>query len=111
MPDRARVLEVGEPLYEEYGDDVAKPRLEQELRRGQRNITGSRVGFVGALEIRMAGPGGQPLSISGDQYYADKYWRAERYWEWTDEIWSAPPKGRVDVGELERLSGEAGKKP
>lgn len=106
--ERERAIEVGLPLYEEYGDDVAKPRLERELRRGQRNITGSRVGFVGALEIRIAGPGGEPISISGEQYYADKYWRAERYWEWTDEIWSAPPKGRVDVGELERLSGQEG---
>lgn len=104
--ERERAIEVGLPLYEDYGDDVAKPRLERELRRGQRNITGSRVGLVGALEIRIAGPGGEPISISGDQYYADKYWRAERYWEWTDEIWSAPPKGRVDVGELQRLSEE-----
>lgn len=106
--ERARAIEVGLPLYETYGDEAAKPRLEHQLRRARRSVTGSRVGFVGTLEVRIPGPGGESISIGGDQYYADKYWKAERYWEWTDEIWSAPPKGRVDVGELERLSGDEG---
>lgn len=101
--ERARVLEVGEPLYAEFGDEVAKPRLERQLRRGLRQTTGSRLGFRGALTIEMAGPGGLPITVTGEQYYADKYWKPEHYWEWTDEIWRAPPKGRVDVGELERL--------
>lgn len=101
--ERERVIEVGEPLYAEYGDDVAKPRLESALRRGRRAATGSRVGFRAGLRIQLPGPGGAPITVRGDQYYADKYWKPEQYWVWTDEIWSRPPTGRVDVGELERV--------
>jgi len=103
--DRQRVLEVGEPLYAEYGDEVAKPRLEGQLARGTRGMTGSRVGFRSALTIQLPGPGGNMITVAGDQYYADRYWKADHYWRWTDEVWSVPPTGRVDVGELERRSG------
>ncbi len=41
---RARALAVGETLYAEYGDAIAKPRLERELRRGLASKTGSRSG-------------------------------------------------------------------
>jgi uncharacterized protein len=101
--ERERVVKVGEPLYAEFGDEVAKPRLERELRLGLRQMTGSRVGFRGGLTIYIPGPAGVPIAVRGSQYYAKKYWEPEKYWQWTDEIWSKPPTGRVDVGELERM--------
>lgn len=101
--ERARSIEVGGPLYAEYGDDVAKPRLERELRLGLRRMTGSRVGYRGGLTIHIPGPAGVPIAVRGSQYYAAKYWKPEHYWRWTDEVWSKPPTGRVDVGELERV--------
>jgi TPR repeat protein len=92
----------GEAVYLEYGDDVAKPRLERVLQRERRRTTGSRAGFVGNLTIipntgPMAGTG---LTISGDQYYAPKYWEPRQYWLLQDEIWNAPKRERVDVGDL-----------
>lgn len=101
--EQERAIEVGTPLYAKYGDDVAKPRLEQKLRRAMRQVTGSRAGYRGALTIVLPGPGGISLKIRGDDFYSDTYWKPDHYWSWTDEVWSAPPSGRVDVGELERV--------
>ena len=95
----------GQPLMAEYGDDVAKPRLEQILRREKRRATGSRVGYVGNLTIvPFTGPlAGTWMTLSGDQYFAPKYWQPEKYWELQDAIWKAPLKGRVRVGDVENV--------
>lgn len=96
----------GQALLAEHGDDVSKVRMAKVLRR-QRSVTGSRVGFVGNLEIiPFTGPNsGSGMTIRGDEYYAAKYWQADKYFEWQDQIWGAPPrKGRVEVGELENAS-------
>ena len=104
---RRNAITRGQALLAEYGDDVAKVRMAKVLRR-ERSLTGSRVGFVGNLEIiPHTGPdAGTGMTIRGDEYYAPKYWQAEKYFEWQDEVWEAPAarKGRVEVGELENAS-------
>ncbi len=99
-----QAIERGQPLLAEYGDAAAKPRMAKILRK-QRMSTGSRVGFVGNLQIiPFTGPdAGSGMSIRGDEYYAPKYWRAEEYFKWQDEVWDAPGarKGKVQVGEVE----------
>lgn len=99
--ERARVQEVGIPLYEQYGDEVAKPRLERLLARARRDITGSRVGNVGALKILVPGPGGAAHSISGDDFYDDEFWEPARYWAWQDRAWKEPASGRVHILPIE----------
>lgn len=94
---RARALEVGEPLYAEYGDAVAKPRMETLLDRARLAITGSRVGFVGPLSIAIPHNGGW-LSFDGSTYYQARFWRPERYFAFTDTLWSGWPQGDVTVG-------------
>lgn len=101
--ERARVQDVGVPLYEQYGDEVAKPRLERLLARARRDITGSRVGNVGALKILVPGPGGAAHSISGDDFYDDQFWEPARYWAWQDRAWKEAPTGRVDIQPIERV--------
>lgn len=101
--ERERALEFGRSLYAEFGDDVAKPRLERLLTRAKRNVTGSRVGNVGALTIMVPGPGGQWERISGEEYYSDKLWVPEQYWAWQDRTWKEPGTGRVDVLPAERV--------
>ena len=102
---RRDALERGQAVLAEYGDDVAKPRLEQILRREKRRATGSRVGYVGNLTIvPFTGPlAGTGMTLSGDQYFAPKYWQPEKYWELQDAIWKAPLKGRVRVGDVENV--------
>ena len=97
----------GQSLLAEYGDAAAKPRMAKILRK-QRMNSGSRVGFVGNLQIiPFTGPdAGSGMTIRGDEYYAPKYWRAEEYFKWQDEVWDAPGarKGKVRVGELENAN-------
>ncbi|MCD9029476.1 hypothetical protein LDO26_14875 [Luteimonas sp. BDR2-5] len=97
----------GEAVYAEYGDVVAKPRIASVLRRERRQSTGSRTGFVGSLQIMVPGPGGVMQTIDGSRYYASKFWDPEEYQAWHDAVWKDPPTGRVDVGEIEPLRGEA----
>jgi len=106
--ERAAVIERGRAVYAEYGDEVAKPRLEKILRRERRRATGSRTGSVNFLTIIPAtGPlAGTGFTIPGDMYYAPKYWQPEKYWQLQDTIWKAPLKGRVSVGDVETLPTE-----
>lgn len=99
--ERERALAVGQSVYADFGDAVAKPRLERELKRGSRQVTGSRVGSVGALRIMIPGPGGSWMTVDGETYYARHYWQPKAYFEWQDQIWRDPPTGTVEVGELQ----------
>lgn len=103
----------GQALLDQYGDDAAKPRLEKILRRERGRTTGSRVGFVGNLTIiPNTGPlAGSGMTLSGGEYYAPKYWQPEKYWQLQDAIWKAPMKGRVNVGEIERVPADPDSPP
>lgn len=101
---QARARREGLAVYDEFGDEAAKPRLERKLDRARRKITGSRTGFVGALKIMIPGPGGW-TTIDGDTYYADHYWRPKAYFAWQDQVWSAPPAGVVDIGPMSTEAG------
>jgi hypothetical protein len=99
---RAEAIERGQRVYAEYGDELAKPRLEKVLRREKRKLTGSRTGFVGNITIiPNTGPlAGAGMSIPGERFYAKEYWEPERYWALQDTIWKSPPRGEVHVGDL-----------
>lgn len=107
--EREAAIARGQAVLAEYGDDAAKPRLEKVLKRERRNVTGSRLGFVGNLTIiPHTGPlAGTGMTISGEQYYADKYWEPKAYWAHQDTVWKAPLRGRVKVGEVERADAAA----
>lgn len=107
--ERERAIEVGQEIYAEYEDAVARPRLERELRRGKRGTTGSRVGSVGNLVIELPdGPGGVPMRVQGSQFYDPRYWEPDQYWAWQDEVWGAPLRGRVDILPLRTVEQDAG---
>lgn len=103
--ERERALEVGQGIYAEFGDAVAKPRKERVLARAKRNITGSRLGFVGNLTIEVPGPGGMNTRIRGEDFYHPTLWQAERYWAWQESIWREPRVGTVDVGDVSVVEG------
>lgn len=95
--ERSRAIEIGQAVYAEYGDAVARPRKEAALESARKRITGSRVGFVGSLTIEVPGPAGN-IRIRGDEFYNPTYWRSDRYWAWQDELWRDARPGIVDVG-------------
>ena len=100
--ERERALVEGEAIYAKYGDAAAQPRLATVLRRGRRNITGSRTGFAGNVQIYVPGPGGFE-QIDGTKFFDDRYWDPKQYQAWHDSIWMKPRIGRVSVGEVERV--------
>lgn len=108
---RKRVVPEGRRLYREFGDEHAKPRLERNLRRGLKAITGSHVGRPSpGLLIEIPGPSGNPWLITGERMYSDRYWRPEEYWAWQNKIWnSATPKGRVEIGPMTPIKIESDK--
>ncbi|WP_372016930.1 SEL1-like repeat protein [Pseudoxanthomonas sp. 10H] len=106
--EREQAVSRGKALYAQYGDDVAKPRQEAVLVQERRKVTGSRTGYLGPLTIiPMTGPlAGTGMTLSGEQYYADKYWEPRAYWQLHDAIWKAPINERVDVGDPEVVDGK-----
>lgn len=103
--ERARALEVGREVYAVYGDAAARPRIDTELRRGRRQVTGSRTGSVGALKIFVPGPGGYQM-IDGSKFYDPLYWEPEKYHAWTDAVWRNPRIGTVRVGDVEQVRAD-----
>lgn len=103
--ERKRALELGPQVYAEYGDDVAKRRLETVLRRGKRGQTGSRTGMAGGLKIFIPGPG-EGTYISGTEFYDRRFWEPEQYWAWQGKMMKGLEdelkEGRVIVGDLHR---------
>lgn len=98
-------IERGQALLAEYGDDAAKPRLERILRTEGRKVTGSRTGSVGFVRIiPMTGPmAGKNTYLRAEDYYRKDYWEPQRYWAWQDEVWKAPQKENVDVGDVQQV--------
>jgi uncharacterized protein len=97
---REAAIAVGEGVYAEYGDIVAKPRLASRLRRERAKTTGSRTGFVGSLAITVQTLDGV-YTIDGSTYYNERYWDPQAYFAWQDRVWNAPSRGVVDIGPLE----------
>ena len=100
--ERLLAVDEGQAIYSKYGDAAAKPRIATQLRRAKKQVTGSRTGSVGSLQIYVAGPGGFE-QIDGSKFYEPKYWDPDKYQAWQDAIWMKPRIGRVSVGEVEAV--------
>ena len=105
--ERKKAGVLGQPIYEVYGDSVAKPRMEAALVQAKRNsVTGSRLGFATTVVIEKNDPkivdhGAASHGIEGEVFYQDKLWEPAEYWKWQDTAWKKPNTGNVEVGPLE----------
>lgn len=90
--ERARAVEIGQGIYDEFGDEAAKPRLARELVRERReNTTGSRLGNAGPAQIKVFDQAsGKVLNIPGMIYGDPKYWDPAEHWKAVDAMWAAP---------------------
>jgi len=90
--ERKRAVDVGQGIYDEFGDKVAKPRLAQKLIRERRdNTTGSRLGNAGPAQIKIFDQDtGKVLNIPGLIYGDPKYWDPVLHWKAVDAMWMAP---------------------
>ena len=107
--EREQAIDVGQPLLHEYGDDVARPRIDLKLSQARRRTTGSRVGHVGNLVIRMPAVAGDPLKaghdVDGARFYADRFYRPADYHAWQEQTWRERGEGLVEVGSVEADPG------
>lgn len=127
LDDRQRELAVAQlkQLSGEYGDVVAKPRMERALREARTEMTGSLVGY-GAPQVstltaaqfgadtgldKLAGPlpscgahsiDGAPITGCGNIYVAWR-WDPKQYFRIRDAVWF----GTVTVGDPEQGPGSA----
>ena len=108
--ERARALEIGAAVMQEYGDATAKRRIELVLKRARRNVTGSRVGSVGNLLIQIPTATGTRV-LSGNDYYKREFWQPELYFQWQDQDWHRKGQATVEVGEVEANPTPGDRKP
>lgn len=101
--ERQAALAAGPAIFDEYADDVAKPREERAMRRARSSLTGSRLGDIGLLTVNQKTPDGRWETVDGSLYYADKYWEPEAYWQWREHAWTTLPEGLIEVGPLQPL--------
>jgi len=97
--DRHRALDEGLAIYKEYGDAVAKPRLERIMRNERNQVTGSRLGYIGTLETTLWESDGSGSRVLAQQYYQDRNWKPDEYWKVQDKL--IERQGKVHVGALE----------
>jgi hypothetical protein len=67
--EKARAEIYFKEIKAEYGDAQALRRRELWVRRQKREVTGSRLGTVGALRVRVSDATGYTWDLSGDQYF------------------------------------------
>lgn len=110
--ERERAAHVGAAIYADYGDEIAKPRLERMLRLGQTKQVGSRTGAqtqktFTILEMR---PNTNVNFNDGDiassftTLYDDfdrHHWVPKLYWELHDKHWRRLPVGEIIVEPLQ----------
>jgi len=97
--ERDRVRELGPDLYARFGDDVAQPRMEWELRKARARITGSRLGFE-KDRVQFAQ---NRYDVDAEDAFAAGRWAPADYWQAEDHAWSGKvlvlPAERVDDAE------------
>ncbi len=101
--EQARAIEIGRRVYAEYGDDVAKPRMELVLQRALNRTTGSRTGskgLAGNLKILIPDAGGMWMTLGAEDFYRDEYWKPTEYWTWKDLYIEGPKRGTATAGDL-----------
>ena len=104
--ERERAVREGRKIYAEYGDPVAKPRQDREMRRNRGEMTGSRTGALGAMTAMQVRFNGQMVKVVPEVYYAERLWQPEAYWKWQDEQLQAGDHSAVDVGSPKPLRGD-----
>lgn len=108
-PEKARVAQEGPPRLEQYGDGVARERLERHLRRRYRDIEWSSRTVAPPREVRIFDNHGNPVAIDGARFFSPTFWDPKQYQAWQDAQWKAPPEGNVEVGDVEQVKPGTGK--
>ncbi|GGA80305.1 hypothetical protein GCM10011521_18220 [Arenimonas soli] len=102
--ERETALAHGEDFYDQFGDAVARPRLEVLMKRAKINFRRSRAHSAGVDGVNVL-VGDKFHRIRGRLFHDEKFWTPEGYFAWQDDLGHGRGEGRVDVGEVEQLPG------
>jgi len=112
--ERKQALRVGQDIFAEYDDKVSLHRLEMELEYVRRNVTGSRVGFVGPGKVYGPGVFGayNPNAASWmtlNEFYRPSVWNVDSYAKMKDLQWKVQVESKptVEVGNLQNVAPPA----
>lgn len=94
--EQARAREILQELQADYADAVALKRADRRLRQEKNQMTGSRVGMVGALTVINANG-----THIGSDYYSDNDWNLDTILENEAIIFDALANTRVELRDLE----------
>jgi len=89
-----------------YGDKAARRRLGLAMRREQHRTAGGLLGYNAS-----SGPLSLGNGIDPELYFAEAFWKPERYLELSDRIFEQHYQGRVEVGDVEQVPAEPAKSP
>lgn len=111
--EQQQAIAVGQEIYDQYGDDVAKKRQAAAMRRARAAITGSRVGHVGYVQISddfnedtAWYDGFFPNMVAGEILLDRRFWEPEKYWQWHDAVMDRLPTGTIEVLPIQASSAE-----
>jgi uncharacterized protein len=111
--ERGLVALLGAPIYEQYGDAAALPRLGIKFRRGTSGSVLARNGSTGRARVVLPNGGrlafrasGAPIAVGGIQmeladYFDRDLWRLDRYVAWNDRQLDLARRAMVEVGSLQ----------
>lgn len=103
--ERQLAVEAGQAVYAEYGDQAAKPRHRREMMRSRLVSPRSRTEMHDHKVVMLGGgQTGSGQRVFGHQFYDDEHWDPVLYWDVQDDLWHAPPKGRIDILPLRPLT-------
>lgn len=103
--ERKAALALGEAMYGEYGDAVARPRLDALMTRARVDMRRGRGHSVGASRVNLW-VGDRFQAVPGRVFKDRKFWTAEGYFAWQDELGRPEGQGRVEVGDLTPVQPE-----
>ena len=76
-------------MYAQYGDAVAKPRMEWAMRQALASATGSRVD-ASKDRIQILNYGAtEGVGVYARDFFAEERWNAKIYWRDQDRQWNA----------------------
>lgn len=101
--EKARVAQDGPVRLAEYGDGVARGRLERHLRRHLRDIQWSSRTVAPPRTVTVYDDHGVPKRIDGSRFYSPTFWDPAQYQAWQDAQWRTPPEGSVEVGGVQQV--------
>lgn len=108
--EQAQAQRVGDEILKEYDDKVALQHLGAALDRARLNVTGSHVGAVGNLKIKLpsatrAYDTSGEFVMSGTDLYRDSVWKVDQYAQMKDLEWKVRVESNptVRVGDLQSV--------